>query len=347
MSASPSRFVVFALSGLWSASGCQKPTPPDAAPAVAVAGEVQSPAESTPVERRPFDPTFAGSAVVAGLSYGPYRAGQGPDGPFPNRDEITEDLKILGPDWHMIRVYGAGGPTQTILEVIRDEKLPIQVMVGAWISADSDAQNESEVSTAIRLANAFPEQVFAVSVGNESQVFWSGHRSDRDALIAHIQRVREAVKQPVTTADDYNFWNKPESHAVADNVDFLLLHAYAMWNGKTLDEAVPWTAQTIASIQTEHPDLKIVIGETGWATELNPEGSEGEHIKASAGEDEQARFFTEFTGWAAKVGQPYFYFSAFDEPWKGSDDPREVEKHWGIYFEDRTPKKVLQKAPAE
>jgi len=35
-----------------------------------------------------------------------------------------------------------------------------------------------------------------------------------------------------------------------------------------------------------------------------------------------------------------FFFEAFDEPWKGSKDPDEPEKHWGIYYENRTPKKV-------
>ena len=294
------------------------------------------------ITRRPFAPMRDGAPVVAGISYGPFRAGQKPGGPDPTPAQILEDLRILAPRWGMIRFYASRGPAETILRTLRDERIPIQVMVGAWIAPDDDEANAAEVAEAIRLANAYPEQVIAVNVGNETQVSWSGHRSDRDALIAHIKTVRAAVKQPVTTADDYNFWNKPESHAVADVVDFLLLHAYAMWNGKTLDEAVPWTAETIASIHAEHPGLPIVMGETGWATELNPEGSETEHIKAPAGAAEQERFFDAWTAWAAEAKQPYFYFEAFDEPWKGSDDPREVEKHWGLYNEDRTPKKVLE-----
>ncbi len=293
-------------------------------------------------ERRVFQPKFEGKPVVAGISYGPYRQGHHPAGPYPSRDQIAEDLRILAPHWHMLRVYGSGGPTETILEVIRDEHLPIQVLLGAWIAPDDSEQNEAEVAGAIRLANAFPDQVAAVNVGNETQVFWSAHRSDPTALAAYLGRVRAEISQPVTTADDYNFWNKPESHAIADRVDFLLLHAYAMWNGKSLDEAVPWTAATVASIQAEHPSLSIVVGETGWATELNAEGSEAQHIKAPAGESEQRDFYRAFSTWAAEANQPYFYFSAFDEPWKGSDDPREVEKHWGLFREDRSPKLAME-----
>jgi len=37
-----------------------------------------------------------------------------------------------------------------------------------------------------------------------------------------------------------------------------------------------------------------------------------------------------------------FVFEAFDEPWKGSPDPLEPEKHWGIFTVDRQPKRVIQ-----
>jgi exo-beta-1,3-glucanase (GH17 family) len=35
-------------------------------------------------------------------------------------------------------------------------------------------------------------------------------------------------------------------------------------------------------------------------------------------------------------------FEAFDEPWKGSDDPHEPEKHWGFYYVDRKPKPIIE-----
>ncbi|MEM6731893.1 MAG: glycosyl hydrolase family 17 protein [Myxococcota bacterium] len=313
--------VVFVL-----VSACASPSTPPAASAP----------DEAKLSRRAFEPTFEGRPVIKGISYGPFREGQSPAGPFPTREQILEDLKILAPEWHMIRIYGSGDPAEDVLSVIREHSLPIKVMLGVWIAPDED--NERGVRNVIDLANRYQDVVFAVNVGNECQVFWSAHRFPMDRLIEYIREVRAAIEQPVTTADDYNFWNKPESHAVAKEVDFLLLHAYAMWNGKALEEAVSWTAETVDAIQREHPDLEIVIGETGWATELNPEGSENEHIKAPAGIEEQQRFFREFTTWAGGTGVPYFYFEAFDEPWKGSSDPREVEKHWGLYNVDRTPK---------
>ncbi|MGK0348801.1 MAG: exo-beta-1,3-glucanase (GH17 family) [Myxococcota bacterium] len=280
--------------------------------------------------------------VIAGISYGPYREGQRPGGPDPTVEQIREDLQILESHWGMLRIYSSRGPAEDILRTLRNDAIDIDVMLGVWISPEDDAANAIEVGEAIRLANAYPEQVAAVSVGNESQVEWSAHRSPIDGLIGHIRSVRSGIQQPVTTADDYNFWNKPHSHRVADEIDFLLLHAYAMWNQQTLEDAVSWTDTTVSAIRKEHPGLPLVIGETGWATALNEEGSEIQYIKAPAGEAEQQAFYTAFTEWAAEAQVPYFYFEAFDEPWKGSPDPREVEKHWGLYNVDRLPKAALR-----
>ena len=40
-------------------------------------------------------------------------------------------------------------------------------------------------------------------------------------------------------------------------------------------------------------------------------------------------------------------FEAFDEPWKGSPDPMEPEKHWGLFNVERTPKLVMKDLYAE
>ena len=40
-------------------------------------------------------------------------------------------------------------------------------------------------------------------------------------------------------------------------------------------------------------------------------------------------------------------FEAFDEPWKGSPDPLEPEKHWGLFDVNRTPKLVMRDRYAE
>jgi exo-beta-1,3-glucanase (GH17 family) len=316
--------------------GCRK------APAVSPADVAE--VVQAPRERRSFD--MHDAAVRPGIAYGPYRHGQAPWGPHPSADELREDLTLLAQHWSMVRIYSSRGPAEDMLRIIEDRQLPLRVLLGAWISADDADANAAEVAEAVRLAQAYPDIVSAVSVGNETQVYWSGHRSPAEDLIGHLRAVRGQISQPVTTADDYNFWNTPESHAVADEVDFLLLHAYAMWNKQSLEDAVPWTAGVVQAIAREHPHLPLVLGETGWATEKNPDatGDQATQITAEAGEAAQRAFYEHFTAWASSAGIPYFYFEAFDEPWKGGDDPREVEKHWGLYRVDRTPKPALSEA---
>ena len=42
--------------------------------------------------------------------------------------------------------------------------------------------------------------------------------------------------------------------------------------------------------------------------------------------------------WAQTNKTLVFFFEAFDDSWKGSDDPNEPEKHWGLFHTDRSPK---------
>ena len=297
---------------------------------------------------RPFTPTesaFKGN----GISYGPFRKGQRPGGKGPTTEQIREDLKILNSDgWQMIRTYGTEPFARKVCEVIKEDKLPIKLMLGAWVATEKDVPaqqkgNRQQVDLAIELANKYPDVVCAVSVGNESQVSWSFHKVEQTTLIKYIRQVRTAIKQPVTVADDFKYWRTKESQALAKELDFIVMHAYAMWLGEQLDNAVDWTKKQFEDVSKQHPDKLIVIGETGWATEMADHGEQAKLIKGKPGEKEQQRFLREFTAWARKDKVPYFYFEAFDEPWKGGDDPREVEKHWGIFREDRTRKAAANK----
>ena len=293
---------------------------------------------------QPIENTFAGN----GISYGPYREGQRPGGTEPTRAQVLQDLKLLSRDgWQMIRTYGAEPFVEKTCEIIKNEKLKIKVMAGCWIATESTADqkkaNRNQVDQVIELANKYPDVIAAVNVGNETQVFWSFHKVKQENLIKYIRWVRSEIKQPVTVADDFKFWTLDESKAIAQEIDFIVSHMYAMWLGKQLEDAVEWTKKTYSDVQKAHPDRKIVIGESGWATKKANHGDQGKLIKGKAGEAEQKIFYDAFSAWVKKEKIGYFYFEAFDEPWKGGNDPDEVEKHWGLFRENRTRKPAIQK----
>ena len=301
-----------------------------------------------------FYPSIDGKWIGIGISYASYRDGEGPDeDSVSSREDILEDLNILtnkgSKSWNLIRMYGADPASEQVLEVIKQNNIPMQVMLGAWLSShQTEEENEQQISGLIRLANKFPGIVVAVNMGNEIFVDWSWHKfsqQDADKYISWVQRVRNAVNVPITLADDYNFWNKPWSKKIAAELDFIVLHAYAMWNSQTLENAVPWTASIYNDIQSKHPSKQIVLGETGWATSSISTNGDERLIIAEASEAAQAIFFEEYSKWLKDNQISSFLFEAFDEKWKGGADKPDgiAEKNWGLFRSDRSPKKAMEK----
>ncbi|HKK70170.1 MAG TPA: glycosyl hydrolase family 17 protein [Candidatus Krumholzibacteria bacterium] len=96
------------------------------------------------------------------------------------------------------------------------------------------------------------------------------------------------------------------------------------------------------AVQSTHPDLAVVLGEVGWATIEHDAGEQAERIAGTPTEDEQVRFVHEPDAWIERDRVMTFFFEAFDENWKGGDHPDHVEKHWGLYRADRTPKPAMR-----
>jgi len=305
-------------------------------------------------KKRNFDPYLSGKWIGNAVSYGCYRKGQAPGQTGPTKAEILEDLNIISNYWNLIRIYNADDDAERILEVIKENNLPIRMMLGVWLENETKHPekknlNVTNVLRGIQLANRFKDIVIAVNVGNESQVFWSWHRMNTENLIRYIRAVRNNTNVPVTIADDYNFWNKPEGIQVADELDFIVTHIYPLWNGQTLDVTIQWMDSTFKDLQYRYPEMQIILGETGWATTYNADkkgpGEQGTLIKGEVSLAAQERYLKMHNEWVNKNKVTTFLFEAFDEPWKGGGDnsgPNEVEKHWGVFYENRTPKESFQ-----
>lgn len=309
-----------------------------------------SPPREEPFVLRDYKPYLDDKWIGNAVAYGCYRPGQAPGLKGPSDSELLEDLKIIAKHWHLIRLYGADDDTRRIIQIIDEHKLPIKVILGVWLQPEEGEPekrsiNITQVLDGIELANRYPEIINALSAGNETQVFWSGHRMKPENLIRYIRALRNSVAIPVTTADDYLFWDKPESKAVAEEIDFVFTHIHPLWNGKTLDRAIDWFDSIYHAVREVHPDRSIVIGETGWATAYDANstgpGEQGTLIKGEVGLQAQTAFLIEMNRWINSNRIPTFLFEVFDESWKGggeSGSPDHIEKHWGVFYEDRTPK---------
>ena len=115
------------------------------------------------------------------LCYSEYRSGQHPDlgkgAVYPSEEEILEDLKILtrNSNFGLIRLYNSGESSERVLKIIRENKINLKVVLGAWLGAEFSNHkgcswlsepipqdyldmvtgwNKKEVANTIRLANA-------------------------------------------------------------------------------------------------------------------------------------------------------------------------------------------------
>jgi exo-beta-1,3-glucanase (GH17 family) len=299
---------------------------------------------------------------VMAVAYSGFREGQHPDrgdGAInPSDEEIIEDLNILvDHGFGLIRLYDVGENSVRTLELIREHELPIKVLLGIWLRAEvsnhencpwldepipeeelalNTIANAAEVARGIELAQEFSDVVVAVNVGNEALVIWNDHMVPLEQVINYVRQVKAAIEQPVTVADNYEWWIT-DGAPLAAEVDFLGVHTYPAWEEKTIDEALAYTIENMEGVQAALPGKPMAILEAGWATTASEFGER-------ASEEAQLRYYEDIHAWATDTNTTVFFFEAFDEPWKGNpDNPLGAEKHWGLFFVDRSPKLVMKK----
>jgi exo-beta-1,3-glucanase (GH17 family) len=193
-----------------------------------------------------------------------------------------------------------------------------------------------EIQRGIKLAKTYEDIVVAVNVGNEALVEWNDHMVPLDKVIDYVRAVKAGITQPVTVADNYEWWIK-DGAPLAAEVDFLGVHTYPIWENKLIDEGLSYTKQNIEAVHKALPNNPIAILEAGWATTA----TEFPHL---ANEENQIRYYRDLSKWAKQTNTTVMFFEAFDEPWKGNPDATDgAEKHWGLFFVDRSPKAVMKK----
>ena len=289
------------------------------------------------------------------ICYSGFRAGQMPGLAYPSYEEVKEDLLILQKNWKYLRLYDCDAHVDIVLEVIRQEGLGFKVMLGAYIVAEMNnydcpwggmysdedlAKNKiynlSRINKLIAVANQYPEIVNSLSVGNEACVDWTDHLVPVDQVIEYVRLVKKGAKQPVTFCENYLPWHNKLEPLVAE-VDFISIHTYPVWEYKDLNAALEYTKKNYYDVAEKYPNKLVVITEAGWATNSNGRGILPENVS----EEHQEVYYNQLAHWCKEESILTFVFEAFDESWKGSPEPLEPEKHWGLFYENRTPKKVI------
>jgi exo-beta-1,3-glucanase (GH17 family) len=202
---------------------------------------------------------------------------------------------------------------------------------------ENKAKNFFQINKLIDIANQYSEIIFSLSAGNEACVDWTDHYVPVKSVINYVRMIKKGAKQPVTFCENYLPWLDKMKDLVAE-VDFISIHTYPVWEYKNIHEALEYTKQNYYAVADMYPDKIVVITEAGWATNSNGRGIDAHNVS----EELQSIYYNELVNWCKEDNILTFVFEAFDEPWKGSSDILEPEKHWGLFYVDRTPKLVMQ-----
>jgi len=210
--------------------------------------------------------------------------------------------------------------------------------------------------------------VIAVSVGNESVGFG---RTTPEVMADYVALVRANVRQPVTMNDVWDaFASGPGGGAgmpayVTNLLDFVSMHSYPIlttnqwdWEQQAVPESERAAAMMDAAVQRvrdsydavrKHLDgqgqfnVPIVVGETGWKAVATSDA-----LIYLAHPANQKMYYDRLVALSdsARAGASgpvsIFYFEAFDEPWKATDNPDFNDDNWGLFNVERQARFVIQ-----
>lgn len=262
-------------------------------------------------------------------SYTPFDKDQSPfDQPFNLRPErMDADLALLATRFECIRTYSVTG-LEALPALAR--KHGLKLMIGAWVNSNP-VDTAKEIELLIAEANANPDVVSAVIVGNEALL---RKEVTGPQLAKLIKQVKQSVKQPVTYADVWEFWLQHPQ--IAPEVDFLTIHLLPYWEDEpsNIDAALQHVAQVRQVFGNRFAPKDVMIGETGWPSE----GRQRETALPSR--VNEARFIRGFVAMAEQEGWHYNLIEAFDQPWKRGSEGA-VGGYWGLFDADRQDKNIL------
>ncbi|CAK0779823.1 Glycoside hydrolase [Azospirillaceae bacterium] len=260
------------------------------------------------------------------VSFGPFRNNQSPLAlVYPTAEQIEEDIKIIRKQTDGVRTYTSLEGLENVPALAR--KYGLKVIMGAWLS-NITTDNERDVQSVIALANAYPDVITRVIVGNETLL--RGELKPQQ-IATYLRRVRNAIRQPVSYADVWENWLKHPY--LAGEVDFVTIHLLPYWEDaySGVNQATISILRAYRQISDRFPDKPILIGEAGWPTAGRTRGP------ATPSRVNKARFDSLFVRLAADHGFDYNLIEAFDQKWKIKQEGT-VGGRWGLYDADRQPK---------
>lgn len=260
----------------------------------------------------------------------------------PSQNNVTRDIAVLSQLTNKIRLYGTDcNQTQMVIEAIKRLGLDdIKIWMGVWLD-DNSTTNNRQLEQMWTILDDYGEDPFeGVIVANE---ILFRKEMTITTLASTLDEVRRNIsdrdmKLSVATSDLGDDWDSE----LASDSDYIMANIHPFFAGVEADKAAEWTYhfwETQNKPFWKSDNKKNIISETGW-----PSGG-GTHCGsattcttgAEAGIDGLNTFMEDWVCQALSNGTNYFWFSAFDEPWKEryNEKGKEWEDKWGLMTVDR------------
>ncbi|KAF4119947.1 Glycosyl hydrolases family 17 [Geosmithia morbida] len=279
--------------------------------------------------------------VFRGMDYTPLNA-QYPDcveNP-PSQNNITRDIAVLSQLTNKVRLYGTDcNQTEMVLHSIKKLKLEddVKVWLGVWQDGNATTSKRQLQQMWNILDEYGQDQFEGLIVANEILF-------REEMTITELGNVLDDVRSnltkrnmdlPVATSDLGDDWTK----ALAAKSDYIMSNIHPFFAGTPSDNAAAWTMsfwENNNGPMFKSDKQKNIISETGWPTGGGTNCGTDAVTKCAKGSvasvDGLNQFLEDFVCQALKNGTNYFWFSAFDEPWKirYNEKGKNWEDKWGL-----------------
>lgn len=283
--------------------------------------------------------------VFPGMDYTPINV-QYPDclANPPSQNNVTRDVAVLSQLTNKIRLYGTDcNQTQMVLHAIQQLKMTssIKVWLGVWQDNNSTT-NSRQLSQMWDILDQYgADQFEGVIVANEILFRLEMSETQLGTILSDVRTnlTKRSMNLPVATSDLGTDW----SLALAKDSDLIMSNIHPFFGGTPADQAAGWTWDFWKDHNSQFwkSDTKLnIISETGWPSaggKKCPPDAPSCTNPAVASIDGMNRFMADWVCQALKNGTNYFWFEAFDEPWKSRFNTANEnwEDKWGLLDVDR------------
>jgi exo-beta-1,3-glucanase (GH17 family) len=263
---------------------------------------------------RPDQTRTLSASLPLAVAYQPRGFREVPSVVYPTEAEVKADLALLrATGFRGLVTYGAADVLANVPQLAREAGFDGMIVMGIW-----DPTSREELDAALAQAKF----VDGFGIGNEGL----SRRYTRGELSAAMALVRARSGRPVTTSERLDRYVAGSDAAwLIDHSDWIFPIAHPYWAGYRDPAGASRWIVTHYDYLTAAAGKRVILKEFGFPSAGDP----------CCGERDQAELFER----ASASGIEFFFFEAFDQPFKAGSA---VEGHWGLFDAEGSPKRVIE-----